>query len=91
MASEVGALPLLRRVPTGEAGGAAMLVLSRKCGEQIVLPEQDIVVTVLEVRGEQVRLGISAPDAVRIYRQEIWARIKSLTTPTDSPIESQTH
>jgi carbon storage regulator len=54
-----------------------MLVLSRKCGEKIVLPEQNIVLMVLEVRGEQVRLGISAPSDVPIYREEIWERIKS--------------
>jgi carbon storage regulator len=53
-----------------------MLVLSRKCGEKIVIPEQNIVVTVLEVRGEQVRLGISAPTNVPIYREEIWERIR---------------
>lgn len=59
-----------------------MLVLSRKCGERIVIPEQNITITVLEVRGEQVRLGITAPDDVPIHRQEVWARIKGLTEPT---------
>ena len=58
-----------------------MLVLSRKCGEQIVLPEQNIVVTVLEVRGGKARLGISAPDGVAIHREEIWRRIQDLTAP----------
>jgi carbon storage regulator len=58
-----------------------MLVLSRKCGEKIVIPEQQIELTVLEVRGEQVRLGISAPSDVPIYREEIWARIKSFNEP----------
>lgn len=58
-----------------------MLVLSRKCGERIVIPEQNIVLTVLEVRGEQVRLGISAPTDVPIYREEIWARIQSFNEP----------
>jgi len=56
-----------------------MLVLSRKCGERIVIPEQDIIVTVLEVRGEQVRLGIEAPSDIPIYREEVWQRIKTLT------------
>jgi carbon storage regulator len=58
-----------------------MLVLSRKCGERIVISEQNIVVTVLEVRGEQVRLGIEAPEDIPIHRQEIWQRIKNLTEP----------
>jgi len=65
-----------------------MLVLSRKCGERIVFPEQDIILTVLEVRGDHVRLGISAPESVAIYRQEVWARIQSLTAPVDPPVES---
>jgi carbon storage regulator len=57
-----------------------MLVLSRKCGERIVIPDQEIVVTVLEVRGEQVRLGIEAPSDIPIYREEVWQRIN---TPTN--------
>ena len=65
-----------------------MLVLSRKCGERIVISDQNIIVTVLEVRGEQVRLGISAPDHISIHRQEVWARIKSLTQPVDPPLET---
>jgi carbon storage regulator len=64
-----------------------MLVLSRKCGEKIVVPDQNIIITVLEVRGEQVRLGISAPDSVPIYRQEIWQRINTLTTPDKPSVE----
>ena len=67
-----------------------MLVLTRKCGEQIVLPELDVVLTVLEIRGEQVRLGISAPDSIKIYRQEIWARIQSLTD-LDLPVPEIVH
>lgn len=52
-----------------------MLVLSRKIGERIVLPDQHITLTVLEVRGEQVRLGIDAPKDMPVYRQEIWDRM----------------
>jgi carbon storage regulator len=48
-----------------------MLVLSRKEGEQIVVPEYELTVTVLEIHGERVRLGISAPAEVRVYRGEI--------------------
>lgn len=54
-----------------------MLVLTRKCGEKVVMPEQDVVVTVLEVRGDRVRIGIEAPANVRIHRQEIWERIQA--------------
>ncbi len=54
-----------------------MLVLSRKCGEKIVIPEHNIVLTVLEVRGDRIRMGIDAPSHVQIHRQEIWQRIHS--------------
>jgi carbon storage regulator len=47
-----------------------MLVLSRKVGESIVIGN-DVVLTVLEVRGEQVRLGIVAPRSVTVHRKEV--------------------
>jgi carbon storage regulator len=52
-----------------------MLVLSRKCGEKIVIPEQNITLTVLEIRGDRIRLGITAPADVPVHRQEVWERI----------------
>lgn len=48
-----------------------MLVLSRKEGEQIVVPECRLTVTVFGIHGERVRLGISAPSEVRVYRGEV--------------------
>lgn len=51
-----------------------MLVLSRKAGEQILIGD-DIVVTVLEVRGEGVKIGIDAPRGLRIQRQEVVAAV----------------
>jgi carbon storage regulator len=53
-----------------------MLVLTRKCGEKVVLPQQQVTVTVLEVRGDRVRLGIEAPAHIRVHRQEVWQRIQ---------------
>lgn len=53
-----------------------MLVLSRKCGEQIVIPSCDLKVTVLSVQGKNVRLGITAPAATDVYREEVWQRIE---------------
>jgi carbon storage regulator len=47
-----------------------MLVLSRKAGEQIRIGS-DIVITVLEVIGQRVRIGIDAPGNVRILREEL--------------------
>ncbi|MHB1423849.1 MAG: carbon storage regulator [Gemmataceae bacterium] len=52
-----------------------MLVLTRKAGESIVVPELGILLTVLEVQGNKVRLGISAPAEVAIYRREVWERV----------------
>ena len=51
-----------------------MLVLSRKEGEEILLPELDIVVRVLKVRGKAVSIGIEAPRGIRIVRSELEAR-----------------
>jgi carbon storage regulator len=47
-----------------------MLVLSRKSGQRLVI-DDDIVITVLKVRGNQVRIGIEAPASVRIRREEV--------------------
>jgi carbon storage regulator len=52
-----------------------MLALSRKTNESIILGN-DIEITVLEVKGEQVKIGISAPKSVPIYRKEIYLQIK---------------
>lgn len=52
-----------------------MLALSRKVNESIVIGN-DIEITVLEVKGDQVKLGINAPKAVPIYRKEIYLQIQ---------------
>ncbi len=51
-----------------------MLVLARKVGQQIVIGDQ-IEVTVLEVRGEQVRLGINAPRSIAVHRKELLEQV----------------
>jgi carbon storage regulator len=48
-----------------------VLVLTRRAGESIVIGE-DVVVTVLEVRGDQIRLGIDAPRDVEVHRREVF-------------------
>ena len=53
-----------------------MLILTRKVGEVIMIGE-DIVVKVLGVRSGQVKIGIEAPRALPVHRQEIFERIKS--------------
>ena len=52
-----------------------MLVLSRKKNESIVIRD-DIVVVVVDIRGDKVRLGIEAPKEVTVHRQEVYEAIK---------------
>lgn len=52
-----------------------MLALSRKINESIIIGN-DIELTVLEVKGDQVKIGISAPKSVPIYRKELYLQIK---------------
>ncbi len=52
-----------------------MLILTRRPGERVVIGEE-ILVTVMGVSGHTVRLGISAPSGVPIYREEIWLAVK---------------
>ena len=63
-----------------------MLVLSRKKNESIVI-NNDIIVTVVEIRGDKVRLGIVAPKEVPVHRQEVYDAIhgKSAAEPATAP------
>ena len=51
-----------------------MLVLSRRAGESIVIGN-DVVITVLEVRGGQIRLGVDAPRDLAVHRAEIYEQV----------------
>ena len=53
-----------------------MLALSRKKNEAIVI-DNNIEVTILEIRGDQVKIGIAAPKDIPIYRKEVWLQIKA--------------
>ena len=53
-----------------------MLVLTRRTNESLIIGH-DIVVTVLEIRGDTVRLGIRAPRDVSVHREEIYARVRA--------------
>ena len=55
-----------------------MLALSRKQGESIVIGN-NIEITVLEAKGDQVKIGISAPKSVPVYRKEITHRFRKKT------------
>ena len=52
-----------------------MLALTRKKGESLVI-NNDIEITILEIRGDQIKLGVSAPKEVPIYRKEVYTQIQ---------------
>ncbi|MDR1444678.1 MAG: carbon storage regulator CsrA [Treponema sp.] len=53
-----------------------MLILSRKTNEKIMIGD-DISVSIIEVRGDQVRLGVEAPRSVKVFRQEVFDAIRT--------------
>jgi carbon storage regulator len=59
-----------------------MLVLTRRVGEVIVIND-DIRITVASVRGERVRIGISAPNYVQVDREEVYERRAESRAPTE--------
>ncbi|PJN58900.1 hypothetical protein PAEAM_35510 [Paenibacillus sp. GM1FR] len=65
-----------------------MLVLSRKKGESIII-QDNIEVTVLAVDGDTVRIGISAPNHVDIFRQELYVSIQEANRESTAPPVSE--
>ena len=53
-----------------------MLILTRRVGETIVIGKNEITVTVLGVKGNQVRIGVNAPKDTPVHREEIYQRIE---------------
>ena len=56
-----------------------MLALSRKINQSIIL-NVNIEVTILEIKGDQIKIGIDAPKSVPIYRKEIYTQIRDANT-----------
>ena len=61
-----------------------MLILTRRVGESLMIGD-DITITVLGVKGNQVRIGVNAPRDVAVHREEIYERIKREQTAGDAP------
>ena len=59
-----------------------MLILTRRVGESLMVGD-DVTVTVLGVKGNQVRIGVNAPRDVAVHREEIYARIQQGDSPRD--------
>jgi carbon storage regulator len=57
-----------------------MLVLSRQIEERIIIGH-DIIITILEIRGEKVRIGIDAPKELSVHREEVYNAIKNMDRP----------
>ena len=62
----------------------AMLVVSRRAGESVVIGD-DVIVTILEVRGDVVRVGIDAPRSIAVHRAELLAQLESSNQEAASP------
>lgn len=55
--------------------GHKMLILTRRVGEKLIIGD-DVIVTILSLKGNQIRVGIDAPREVKVHRQEVFDRIK---------------
>ena len=63
-----------------------MLILTRRVGETLMIGD-DVTVTVLGVKGNQVRIGVNAPKEVAVHREEIYERIKREQESNPKPVE----
>lgn len=61
-----------------------MLVLSRELGEQVMIGD-DIIITVIETDGSEIKLGFAAPRDVKVHRREVWERIKKGIIVSEKP------
>jgi carbon storage regulator len=65
-----------------------MLVLTRKIGQKIRIPEMNVLIKVVEIREERVRLGIKAPESIRILRGELLGQSEAQNDANHHPVSS---
>ena len=65
-----------------------MLVLTRRAGESVMIGD-DVVITVLEARGDVIRLGIQAPRDVQVHREEVYRELQSANREAASPTQDE--
>lgn len=65
-----------------------MLILSRKIDQKIRIGD-DIVITLIDVKGDQVKIGVEAPNNVKVYRQEVFEAIQSENKAAASQISME--
>ena len=63
-----------------------MLVLTRRAGESVMIGN-DVIITVLEARGDVIRLGIQAPRDVQVHREEVFRELQAANREAASPTE----
>ena len=61
-----------------------MLVLTRSIGERLIINNGEVKVSILEIKGNQVRLGVKAPRDVGVHRKEVYARIMQEGAPENT-------
>jgi carbon storage regulator len=66
--------------------GTPMLVLTRRAGESVMIGD-NVTITVLEARGDVIRLGIQAPRDVQVHREEVYRELQAANREAASPTE----